>query len=108
MSYIYSIGPKNGPIKIGYSKSPEKRIGELQTGCPEKLYLHYTAKVDDNKAEIIEHLIHRANNHKRINGEWFDLSIEDSQSEIEFALIRYSDDDSIIYKYRNKLKIKLY
>lgn len=108
MSYIYSIGPKNGPIKIGYSKSPEKRLGELQTGHPEKLYLHYTAEVDDKKVEIIEHLIHRSNNHRRINGEWFDLSIDDAKTEIDFALIRYGDDDSIIFKHKHKLQINLY
>ena len=108
MSYIYAIGPKHGPIKIGYSKTPQKRVNELQTGHHEKLYLHYYAEIDDNKAEIIEHLIHRSNNHRRINGEWFDLSIEDSKAEIDFAIIRFGDDDSLIIKHKNKLKINLF
>ncbi|MGZ9106250.1 MAG: GIY-YIG nuclease family protein, partial [Rhodoplanes sp.] len=37
--YVYVIGEKggNGPVKIGVSRSPKKRLRGLQTSCPFKL-----------------------------------------------------------------------
>lgn len=36
MSYIYVIGTEN-QVKIGFSKTPEKRLKQLQTGNMNKL-----------------------------------------------------------------------
>lgn len=40
MYYLYFIqkkGKGNQPVKIGYSKDPDSRCLNLQTGCPDKL-----------------------------------------------------------------------
>lgn len=58
MSYIYVIGTEN-QVKIGFSKTPEKRLKQLQTGNMNKLQLFYKEEVQDSKVRIIEHLIHR-------------------------------------------------
>jgi Meiotically up-regulated gene 113 len=40
--YIYFIGSLEYKfVKIGYSKNPEKRLLELQTSCPFKIYLFF-------------------------------------------------------------------
>jgi len=49
---IYIIKNGKRPIyKIGLSKSPRKRIKEMQTGNPEKLNLLFTRKIADRKTE---------------------------------------------------------
>lgn len=97
MTYIYVIGPKEGFQKIGYSETPEKRLKSLQTGHPELLYIHHTIEVNKLKAKLIEKLIHRNINHKRTKGEWFNLTIDEAKSEIDFALITYSENPQLKY-----------
>jgi len=41
--FIYGRANKNEAyVKIGYSKNPEQRLKQLQTGCPIKLSIRYT------------------------------------------------------------------
>ena len=88
MSHIYLIGTNmNGPLKIGYSKNPEKRLKQLQTGHDEILYLFYKRPVDVLKPHILESHIHDANRHHKIHGEWYNLSVEEAKKEIEYAII---------------------
>lgn len=42
---IYAIGDGN-KVKIGYSKNPQKRLKQLQTGHPNKLKLLHTWEGD--------------------------------------------------------------
>lgn len=42
---IYAIGDGN-KVKIGYSKNPQKRLKQLQTGQPNKLKLLHTWEGD--------------------------------------------------------------
>lgn len=89
MNYIYIIGPKEPPYKIGYSQTPEKRLKSLQTGHPNKLYLHYVKEVSDANVQIIEKQIHKIINYKKTKGEWFDILLEDAISQVNFSVIRY-------------------
>lgn len=68
--------------KIGITKNVNRRIKQLQTGCPYKLELveSYEPKVFVNK---IEKMLHRSYSCYQINedfsklqGEWFDLPNE--------------------------------
>lgn len=90
--YIYAIASGPESIKIGYSLDPERRVGQLQTGHERLLKLVHKEAVSAEKAPILERLIHQANRHKCLHGEWFKLTHEDAIREIQFAVIRYCDD----------------
>ena len=90
-SYIYIIGPENGPFKVGYSVTPDDRCRQLQTGQPMKLRVHHRRTIETKNARAMEQLIHRQLNHFRIKGEWFNIPLGDLIQEIDFAFIRWSD-----------------
>ena len=95
MSYIYIIGSEHFPYKIGFSKTPEKRVKSLQTGHPNKLSLLYTKKVSEQNIKKIEKQIHKAISYKRTKGEWFNIILEDAISEVNYAVIRYEKNEKI-------------
>ena len=67
--FIYFIQAVNGgPVKIGFSICPEKRISELQTANPYKLELigKITGNINAEK-KLQKHLIHA-----KTYGEWFE------------------------------------
>lgn len=98
MSYLYVIGPKDhGPQKIGFSNNVQQRLKSLQTGHPSKLYIHHTVEVDDHKVKLLERVIHKEIKHHKSHGEWFNLTPETAKAELEFAMIRYSEDPLIKY-----------
>lgn len=95
-SFIYVIGPKNTNIvKIGFSRSPIKRLKSLQTGHPNPLTLYYQKEIKADKAKLFEGLIHKTIKHLRINGEWFLLTPEEATMEVDFAFIRYENEHLI-------------
>lgn len=104
MSYIYVIGTEN-QVKIGFSKTPEKRLKQLQTGNMNKLQLFYKEEVQDSKVRIIEHLIHRDLKDKKTRGEWFNISPQDAISHLQFAKIRYDSDDDLEFYWKHGLRI---
>lgn len=90
-SNIYIIGGEQKPYKIGFSKTPEKRLKSLQTGFPAKLKLYYTKEISESKVKFIEKQIHKVIAHKRTKGEWFNIDLNDAISEVNFAVIRYEN-----------------
>ena len=74
--YIYVAKEvASGRFKIGISKNPEERVKHLNIGNPEKLVIvhAYLATEDGYKSEALAHKIYEKN---RLNGEWFDSSID--------------------------------
>lgn len=70
-------------IKIGRSKTPEKRMSQLQIGCPFKLKMIGFMKCrDDSHAKSVEKLAHNIFYKQRRRGEWFKLS-EAHRAQIE-------------------------
>jgi hypothetical protein len=75
---VYVVGPLNPPcIKVGMATDPIARLAQLQTGNPEKLYLHrvfWTLKPD--AARNLEAVAHSflGKKSKRLVGEWFECS----------------------------------
>lgn len=68
--FIYLIGNlKYGFVKIGFSKTPEKRIKAIQTGCPFPLAILKTYKGSIGK----EYLLHKKYHRYRTFGEWFKI-----------------------------------
>lgn len=100
---IYVIGPKGGPYKIGFSANPTARLSSLQTGTTDYLILHYKEETDTEIAKVIEKLIHRQLAHKRIRGEWFDVSLEEAIGEVRFAFIRWEDEPALSFRFKRKL-----
>ena len=90
--YVYVIGPKEPPIKIGISKNCSKRLKSLQTGHSQKLLLHYSEIVDPKLARVFERIIHKNLNLQKTHGEWFNIPIEDAISEVKWAIMRYSNE----------------
>lgn len=101
ISYVYVIGPKEGYQKIGISYNPNKRLKELQTGHPNKLFVHHKEEVLDDIKFIMERIIHKSLNHRRTHNEWFDIPIEDAIKHIQFCMITHSEDPALKYKYKN-------
>ena len=66
MVYFIQEG-ENGPIKIGRSGNPEKRLGNLQEGNPRKLKIIAVLHGDRQRENEIHHELRRFG----IRGEWF-------------------------------------
>lgn len=64
--YIIQMA-RTGDVKVGRSKHPEKRLKELQTGCPHplRIILHMPGYGHMEKE------LHRRMAHKSLKGEWF-------------------------------------
>lgn len=92
LMFIYVIGPETGPQKIGISKDVETRLGNLQTGNPLKLMIHHVEEVDPDRVLLLEQKIHKELNHKRKNGEWFDLTWQEARDYVIYFVITYEDD----------------
>lgn len=78
MYYVYFIEEqskqRNKAVKVGYSKTPEKRLKELQTGNSNKLKLCLSLPYEDEREAILmERCLHfiASKRFKRLNGEWF-------------------------------------
>lgn len=73
--------------KIGISASPRARLGNMQTGSPEKLYLVYESRpVSRAMAAEVERIVHAHLAEWRLHGEWFDLPYDLCVEPIETAL----------------------
>ena len=72
------------PIKIGYStnESPINRFNQFKTYAPYGSELLGFIIISD--AKELETLLHRKYASKRLNGEWFDLTEDEVNKEIDF------------------------
>ena len=64
---VYFIGSIGGPIKIGVSDCPERRLRQLQTGCPHRLQILAQMPGDEANERGLHHDFRAA----KIGGEWF-------------------------------------
>lgn len=64
---VYFIGGPSGPIKIGVSKDPKRRLAGLQTNSPYHLKLLAIAPGGVEE----ERFLHAKFAHLRLKGEWF-------------------------------------
>ena len=86
---VYVIHNLQGKYKIGYTGGElRKRLLQLQTASPERLYVEMT--ISSDQPLIIEKELHDLFSQKRIHGEWFHLDDFDLK-EVEFrGGVRYS------------------
>jgi len=70
--HVY-IAESGGLVKIGVSANPEKRISQFNTGNHSEVALLCKTEPCSNP-EDVESIIHIELSHKRVKGEWFDVS----------------------------------
>ncbi len=93
-SFLYVIAAsENGPVKLGMSGNPERRLKQLQTGHAERLNLYHAEPVPEEKARIYERLLHKNIGHNRTHGEWFNITTSQAINYILFTLIEYEPSD---------------
>ena len=102
--FLYIIGyDKEGPVKIGISNKPERRLKQLQTGQDKQLVLFHVEEAVAKHAPVLERFVHAQIAHRRRSGEWFDICLEDAIAELKFSIIRWASDpelDAIIRRRR--------
>lgn len=89
MKYVYLFNVEGTNVyKIGNSKHPEKRISEVQTGCPFKVI--EVARFKSNYPTQVETSLHRKFGFQKedeygreLQGEFFALSNEDRKMFVE-------------------------
>lgn len=89
MKYVYLFNLEGTNIyKIGNSKHPEKRVSEVQTGCPFKVV--EVARFESNYPTQVELTLHRKfgfqkedEEGRELQGEFFSLSFEDRKMFVE-------------------------
>lgn len=65
MIYTYLIQALDGgPVKIGSSRDPKKRLGHLQVGNPDELAIMLLTDIDEKKLQA-------RYSHLHIRGEWY-------------------------------------
>ncbi len=73
--YAIAVDPL-GPFKVGISQKPTIRVRELQTGNHLKLQVFCMMPLWDRaEACHFEASFHKIHSNKRIEGEWFSLSL---------------------------------
>lgn len=78
MSYIYlmeSVRDYDTVYKIGYSKHPNKRLENVQTGNDGKVKVLYS--FETQYGQTVERVVQRYYSHKHKNMEWFNLDLSD-------------------------------
>lgn len=85
VDWIYVISSRGeGPVKIGVSNNPPKRLRIFQVGSENELKIQYAEPVDGN-AYKLEAMVHQALAMKRRQNsvqEWFDVSASQAQAKI--------------------------
>ncbi len=76
--YILQNGDTN-QYKIGITNDLNRRLSELQIGCPNeikviKLYTHYQRKIIEKYERVLHNYYTKAGCRIRPNGEWFTLN----------------------------------
>ena len=65
-------------FKVGESNNPYKRVKNLQTGNPRRLYIYKIIECATKvRARAVEDTIHKRFSNKRNTGEWFSISKEE-------------------------------
>lgn len=82
-AFVYVIGSKNGPFKIGVASDLEKRLCSIQTGNPRHLSVRHACMVADmGIAREMEVALHKHFAAMRRAGEWFCVSVTAVKSAI--------------------------
>lgn len=99
--FVYIVGPKDGPFKVGSTGNIRKRLDALQTAHPVPLAVH--AKWQHLTPRAVELEAHEILKAFRMRGEWFSCSLHQAALGVELAIKRlkvdgplFSDDDLVV------------
>jgi predicted GIY-YIG superfamily endonuclease len=85
--FLYVIARKSddaglvGPVKVGISNNPKKRLATIQTACPFPVKLVYVFSCPNREIALqMERSFHTTRREKCLYGEWFDYSPREAVS----------------------------
>lgn len=84
--FVYIIGPKDGPFKVGSSKTVRKRLGELQVGHHLPLSVH--SKWPHTSPREVELYAQGILEPYKMRGEWFSCDLSEARCAVELAIKR--------------------
>lgn len=103
MGKVYVFGASDGgPVKIGSSNEPEKRLVGVQIGNPVRLHILRTWH--HPSASAIETASHRILKALRLQGEWFSVGTEAASGAIEQAMCNFTAHEEPTIIVPTKLK----
>lgn len=73
--YVYLLQSPSGYYKIGRTSNPDDRIGTFHVKLP--FEVEYIAVIQTDDMHELERQLHEQFAHRRVNGEWFNLSADD-------------------------------
>jgi uncharacterized protein (DUF4415 family) len=82
MTYLYAIGVFEGPVKIGFTKSPRERLSTIKTASPVSVQMLACFDVGDLHSEV-ERTMHFILRDERQSGEWFNITADRAIEAIE-------------------------
>jgi len=86
-TFVYVIGSKDGPCKVGITHNLQSRLRMLQTGSAQKLELIFVYSAYDKRtARTLEKWFHDAHVEFRLAGEWFNCTADEAFEWIEGIL----------------------
>lgn len=83
---LYVIKSEHGPVKVGISNNPARRLASLQAGSPAKLALAHVESISDLSALTVERAAHDLLRAVHSHGEWFDADAADAVAAIREAI----------------------
>lgn len=95
--YLYVIGTDDtSPVKIGFSKHPEKRLKQLQTSCSQPLVLFHKEELKADAIRQYERVIHRELGYLKMKGEWFNLNPKDAALQVKHLRIFFEGNEDML------------
>lgn len=73
-AFLYVIGSRLGPHKVGLSANPRRRLSQLQVGSPARLILKRCQPAASTNAEAVEGYAHWLLRESFVRGEWFSVT----------------------------------
>lgn len=73
---VYVMASPVGAVKIGLTQDVKSRLSGVQTGSPHPIHVAFQIETEDDRR--IEKLAHKILAHARLNGEWFNASVDDA------------------------------
>lgn len=83
ISFIYVIGSRDNPVKIGHANRVETRLTSLQIGNPDDLMILAKVVVPWDLAAAVEKKVHEALAAHHRRGEWYNVTTEHAVKTIE-------------------------
>lgn len=98
--YVYVIKCDAGPIKVGMSDKPQKRLVDLQVACPFELELTHIADCKGHASEI-ESAAHHFLSANHLRGEWFSVSVDVAVAAVQRAIDGVAPDVKLFRQLRH-------